>query len=350
MPPVGRPRPDEASYAALVTLLETKLDATAMAAPDPGRPPVHRLNRTEYGNAVRDLLGLDIDVRRLLPADDQAHGFDNLADVLSVSPTLMERYLSAARRISQLAVGASTVRPTFEMYRISANRAQDHRNSDDLPFGSRGGVSVRHYFPMDGEYLVRPRLQRTYVGYIRGIGQRHELDVRVDRERIATLVVGGEDHGRPAPPSFAGEIFGDEDWEDYLHRADERLEVRFAAKAGWRVVSLAFAKARALPEGPLQPIDRSSFNYGVDEMPYGDPAIESVAIGGPYVPSGQGDTPSRRRIFVCRPASSSPADERACATTILSTIARRAYRRPVDSADVEILLDFYGDRPSRRRL
>ena len=341
MPPQGRPRPDEASLNSFVRSLETALDTEALAHPDPGRPAAHRLNRTEYANAVRDLLALKIDVRRLLPADDLAHGFDNLADVLSVSPTLMERYLSAARYVSRLAVGPATVRPTLETHRISANRPQGSRNSDDLPFGSRGGAAVQHYFPVDGEYLVRVRLQRTYVGYIRGIGQRHQLEVRVDRERVSTLHVGGEDRGRPAPASYAGEIFGAEGWEDYLHRADELLEVRFSVKAGWRVVSVVFAKSKALPEGPLQPIDRSSFNYAVDEMPYGEPAVESISVGGPYESSGPGDTPSRQRIFVCLPASTLASDERVCAMKILSTLARRAYRRPVDSADVDVLMSFY---------
>ena len=167
MPPAGRPRPDAAAYAALTSWLEAELDRAAPAlAPAPRPFAVHRLNRVEYGNAVRDLLGVEVDTELLLPPDDDDEGFDNIADVLSVSPTLMERYLFAARRISQLAVGDPAVATASEIYRVPEALVQDERTSDDLPFGSRGGVAIRHYFPIDGEYSIRIRLQRSFYDVI----------------------------------------------------------------------------------------------------------------------------------------------------------------------------------------
>src|SRR5262245_38665082 len=192
MPPPGLPRPDPSASQAFVSSLVAVLDAAALRNPNPGRPAAHRLNRVEYGNAIRDLLHLEIDSRALLPPDDEDHGFDNIANILSVSPTLLERYQAAAQKVSQLAVGDPAIRPVFETYNVPERLVQDDRTSDDQPFGSRGGITFTHYFPLDGEYVVRLKLRRTLYSYIRGIGLPHQLDVRVDRQRVKVFTVGGE--------------------------------------------------------------------------------------------------------------------------------------------------------------
>ena len=203
MPPAGRPRPNDASSTAFADWLEATLDRSAMEHPNPGRATVHRLSRVEYGNAVRDLLGLDVDVRALLPPDDAAYGFDNNADVLSVSPALLERYLIAARKVARLATGDMTIRPVVESYRVSPLLLQSDRTSEDLPFGTRGGLAVRHYFPLDGEYVLRVQLQRGYGGTIRGMAQAQQLEVRLDGARVTTFAIGGAASiqlGPAAPP------------------------------------------------------------------------------------------------------------------------------------------------------
>jgi mono/diheme cytochrome c family protein len=238
MPPAGRPRPDHASLTAFADWLETTLDRSAMQHPNPGRATVHRLSRVEYGNAVRDLLGLDVDVRALLPPDDAAFGFDNNADVLSVSPALLERYLLAARKIARLATGDMTIRPVVESYRISPLLLQSDRMSEDLPFGTRGGVAVRHYFPLDGEYVLRIQLQRGYGGTIRGLGRAQEVEVRLDGARVTTFAVGGtRPNTNSNQPRLAGEALS--------RSVEEPLEVRFSAKAGMRLVGVAFQKQTA---------------------------------------------------------------------------------------------------------
>ena len=343
MPPVGRPRPDDETYDTLATWLESAIDRVAGATPNPGRnEAVHRLNRAEYANAIRDLLALDVDVRALLPADDiDQHGFDNMGDVLTVSPVLMERYLSAARKIARLAVGDTALGPTTETYKVPILLIQDDRMSDDLPFGSRGGIAVRHHFPVDGEYDVTIRLHRNYVNYVRGMGSSHQLEVRLDGVLVQTFTFGGEEPDvLQAPASYGGNQFGDPAWEEYMLFADADLRVQFRAMAGPRVVGVSFVRRVTEPEGVLQP-RQSAFAAAVNEMRDGDAAVEQVAIGGPYVNDGPGDTPSRRAIFTCQPASASAADADACARDILSSLARRAYRRPLETGDVETLMTFY---------
>jgi len=330
MPPPGMPRPDKATYEALTARLETALDRAAALKRNPGRVPIHRLNRAEYTNAIRDLFAMDIDGRALLPADEaDQHGFDNIAAVLSVSPALLERYMAAARKVSRLAVGDPTIVPVFETYKILKMLAQDDQRDDDLPFGSRGGVAIRHLFPVDGEYVVKIRLRRQLYNYILGLGAPHDLDVRLDGQRIRRFTVGGEGKGNPAPETFVGNTLGEPEWEKYMHEADAGLEVRFAAKAGTRPRE---------PEGVFQP-PQTGFNRATNEQYHGNPAVDSVAIGGPFQVAGPGESPTRRKVFVCRPAAA--ADESPCATKILSTLARRAYRRPVTDADIETLLPFY---------
>ncbi|MEE8117063.1 MAG: DUF1587 domain-containing protein, partial [Gemmatimonadales bacterium] len=345
MPPPGRPRPDGAGSTAFVAYLETELDRAATARPEPGRTETfHRLNRAEYQNAVRDLL--DVDVSGRLPADDaDEHGFDNMADVLSVSPALLERYMSTARKISRLAVGIAPTVPTVETYRIPLLMYQDDRRSEDLPFGSRGGIAIRHRFPVDGEYSLTIRLQRTYTDYIRGLGTPQQLDVRMDGTLIKRFTVGGgaPPDAKAAPASFAGNppLFGHPDWEVYVLEADNNLEVTFPAKAGQRVVGISFERKLWEPEGVLQP-RQTGFPLAINERWDGNAAVDTVEIGGPYTVDGPGDTASRRRIFVCHPDRGANAAQ--CAREILSRLARRAYRRPVTDTDVEMLLGFYEDR------
>ena len=349
MPPAGSPRPAEATYRAVASWLETEIDTVALASPDPGRGETfHRLNRAEYHAAVRDLLAVDVDVAELLPADDTyEHGFDNNGDVLSISPDLVARYLSAARRISRLAVGIPPIGPTVATYRVHPGLVQDERQDDLLSFGSRGGVAIPHYFPVDGEYTVRVRLHRNFSDYIIGYAAPQELDVRVDGALVERFAVGDADSvGQMAPLSFSGNIAGDPEWEYYMNTGDAHLEVRFPAKAGQRTVGVSFVRRAAELEGVLQPRNRGYGRF-VDERYDEDAAVEQVAIGGPYTVEGPGDTPSRREIFACRPDGTATAEEEeACAGRILGKLARRAYRRPVEGGDVEALLDFF--RTGRR--
>ena len=350
MPPPGRPRPEREDALALVSYLETTLDGAAAANPRVGRTETfHRLNRAEYRNAVRDLLQVDADVSELLPADDSdAHGFDNMAAVLSVSPALLERYLSAARKISRLAVGFAPPVPSVDTHHVPLLLYQDERLSEDLPFGSRGGLAIRHRFPVDGEYTIRLRLQRTYTDYIRGLGTPQHLDVRIDGRLIERFTVGGEaaPHATAAPASFAGNtpLFGHPDWEQYVLGADEDLAVTFPAEAGERVVGVSFERKLWEPEGVLQP-RQTGFPLAINERWQGNAAIGSVEIGGPYAVDGPGITASRRTIFTCHPDAG--ADAAACARQILERLARRAYRRPVTDADIDLLLGFYEERERR---
>ena len=343
MPPVGRPRPDEETYDALAAWLETEIDRFAAANPNPGRTEAfHRLNRAEYANAVRDLLALDVDVEALLPADDiDEHGFDNMADVLTFSPSLMERYLSAARKTARLVVGETPLSPASEIYDVPILLIQGDRMGDDLPFGSRGGIGIRHHFPVDGEYDLAIRLHRNYVNYIRGLGSAHELEVRLDGALVRTFTFGGEEPDvLQAPAGYAGNQFGDPEWEEYMLFADANLRFRFPAQAGPHVVAVSFVRKFTEPEGVLQP-RQSVFAAAVNEERDGNAAVENVAITGPFVSGGRGDTPSRRAVFTCQPASGASSDEEACAREILSSLARRAYRRPVESADLGTLMEFY---------
>ena len=343
MPPVGRPRPEIETYDALASWLESELDQYAADRPNPGRTEAfHRLNRAEYANAIRDLLVIDVDVNELLPADDiDQYGFDNMADVLTVSPALMDRYLSAARKIGRLALGEEPLGPATETYSVNILNVQDDRMGDDVPFGSRGGLGIRHYFPVDGEYDLAVTLHRNYVNYVRGMGSRHELEVRLDGELVRSFTFGGEEPDvTQAPASYGGNQFGDPEWEEYMLFADANMRVRFPATAGPHVVSVTFVRRFTEPEGVLQP-RQSSFAVAVNEMRDGNAAVDKVAIGGPYVSHGPGDTPSRRAIFSCQPATNSNSDEERCAQEILSGLARRAYRRPLEEFDLSTLMNFY---------
>ena len=363
MPPAGRPRPDRQTYDGFRAWLEAELDRAAATGVEPGRVPTHRLNRAEYANAVRDLLALEVDAAALLPADDTGHGFDNLAGTLALSPVLMERYLSAARRISRLAVGDPTIGPGFtsQVYGVPITMAQNERMSEDLPFGSRAGLAVRHHFPLDGEYVVTIRLKRSVYEYIVNIDEAHDLDLRVDGRRVARFNVGGAEPGKPAPATFSGTFvaagdaeYPSQDWDDYRTGADADLIVRVPVRAGTRVVGVSFVGKSWEQEGVRQPPLReygATVTETTDTSPRPEgPGVESVAIDGPYAASGPGETASRARIFVCRPSGGAGAGrggpgvraaEEACAREILATLARRAYRRPVDGADLGPLLAFF---------
>ena len=344
MPPAGRPGPDPSARQAFVSSLEGALDVYAARHLNPGRTDaLHRLNRTEYQNTIRDLLALDVDVTSLLPADDaDKHGFDNIANVLTVSPALFERYLSAARTLSHLAVGMSPSGPVVDTYDLPRLLKQDEYLSADLPFGSRGGMAIRHHFPVDGEYSISVRLQRTSREYLIGLGEVHQLEIRVDGQRVRTFTVGQEGIGEPAPVSFAGNLPGSAEWEQYALTGDSRLHGRVPVKAGSRVVGISFVDRRAMPEDPFQlrpPADARFSTLGSDETPEEAPAVAAVSIAGPYGATSVSETPSRHRIMVCRPAYA--ADEDACARMILSTLARRAYRRPVGADELRALFGFY---------
>jgi mono/diheme cytochrome c family protein len=337
MPPIGRPRPEKPAVAALISSLETGLDRAAAEHPNPGRAPLHRLNRTEYANAIRDLLALDVDVRALLPADDtDEHGFDNVAEVLTVSPALMERYLFAARKIGRLALGYPTG-PGVELYTLPRMLAQEDRLSDDLPFGSRGGTAVRHFFPADAEYKIKIKLKSNLYDYILGLGRPQQLDVRLDGALVKRFTVGGRSDLNPPPPSFSGAMRGNSEYETHAHDADAGLEVSLAVKAGTRVVGVFFVRQSWEGEGVLQPV-QTGYPLAVNEQWDGLAAIDSVAIDGPFKITGPGDTPSRRRVLTCAPRG---GDDEVCAKRILLALARRAYRRPVTDDDLKTLLEFY---------
>jgi mono/diheme cytochrome c family protein len=331
MPPAGVRRPDETSYHALAAWLESRIDRAAFAAPNPGRPLLHRLNRAEYANAIRDLLELDVDVTVLLPPDDSAYGFDNVSDVLGVSPSLQERYLSAAEKISEAALGDPSAGRVTETYRVRQDLSQD-QHIDGLPLGTLGGTLVRHTFPMDGEYDLQVRFFRTNFGNLRGLEHPHAVEVTLDGARVRFGMIGGDEDLRAAfdkPTETADAI-------------DARFAVRVPVKAGPHTVGVSFVENLGLVDtARLQPFLRSS----ADTLDWtGRPHLDRVSITGPFNATGPGDTPARRKIFVCRPAT--PASESACARQIIATLTRRAFRKPTQDAELQPILEFY--KSSRR--
>ena len=339
MPPAGRPRPRREEARAVASWLETRLDEAAARDPDPGRTgSLHRLNRTEYGNAIRDLLALEVDVAALLPGDETSDtGFDNNAEVLSISTAQLERYLSAARKISRLATGVLTA-PDFARFENSVLLTQADRQSEDLPLGSRGGLSATHHFPADGTYIFRIGLTSNWQDYVRGMGRRNLLDLRIDGRLVRRFTVGGEAPGTPAPTTWSPAEAGDPEWERYVRESAAHLEVRAEVEGGPHVVGVSFVRNRWEPEGPLQPVMKGAV-LSNDEKYHGNAEVQALTIEGPYEGAVPGDTPSRRRIFVCRPPA--PSGDEACARRILSRLARLAYRGPPTDGDVETLVDFF---------
>jgi hypothetical protein len=342
MPPPGMPRPDEAAYDGLATSLESALDRAASLHANPGRPLIRRLNRSEYANAIRDLVALDLDVSTLLPPDDAAFGFDNISEMLTTSPALLERYLVAADRVSALAVGAP-VSAGSDTYRVRQDRSQD-QHIEGLPLGSVGGLVVNHIFPLDAEYKFSLSLYRTNLEAIRGLEHPHQIEITVDGVRVFIATIGGDtEKGEP-----------DSAITDRSDAVDARLQIQVPVTAGPHAVGATFVRKIGESTQRLRPFLRSS--AGTYDST-GRPHIETMTIAGPFNPTGPGDTPSRRRIFTCTPSTRSngtgaaapsrrrsreiQASEDGCATKIVSTLARRAFRRPVTNADVSRLMTFY---------
>ena len=327
MPPVGAARPDKSSLDNLASYLETSIDKVASLNPNPGRTVLHRLNRAEYGNAIRDLFAISaLDVTSLLPADTEAYGFDNVADVLGTSPALMERYLSAAWKVSSMAVSDPRITPTIETFRVRYDLSQ-HDHIEGLPIGTRGGMLIKYDFPVDGEYVIRPKLWKTTVNQLGGLELAHDLEITFDGARVKLARVGGPEDERNSyefPSSTADEI-------------EKRFETRLSVKAGPHAVGVAFLKKSSAPSVDLlQPYLRDR----IDPIsPAGIPELDRVTIEGPFNPKAGSESPSRRRIFVCHPAANS--DPLPCAKTILSTVARRAYRRPLTDAETSRLVGFF---------
>jgi len=326
MPPVGMPRPEKTALTSFAASLETAIDTAAAAHPKPGRPVLHRLNRSEYGNAIRDLLALDVDVASLLPPDEEAYGFDNIADVLGVSPALMERYLSASWKVASLAVGNPKITPTKDTFRVRGDLSQ-HDHIEELPVGTRGGMLIRYTFPVDGEYLVSPKLYRETVNIIRGLEVAHDLEVTFDGQRVRLERFGGKNDelANYLNPTAAGDDL------------EKRFQSRLSVKAGPHTIGVAFLKkSSATTVELLQPFERER----IDPItPVGIPELDQVTIEGPFNVTGPGDSPSRRRIFTCKSADGAPGV--ACARMILSTLGRRAYRRPLTDSETDRLLGFY---------
>ena len=319
MPPPNMPQPSVEERGALLSFLETTLDQAAAARPNPGRTEtLRRLNRTEYQNAIRDLLLLEIDATSLLPPDESGYGFDNVT-VGDLPPALVDRYISAAQKISRLATGSAQSSLQSDIIRVAPDLTQEE-HAAGLPIGTRGGVLVKYTFAQDGEYDIQFYLARGYSGDIDGLRgtEQHEIRLLLDRKPIGTMTV-------QRPP----------DGDDSL--LDRNLKVRVPVAAGPHELAVTFLRnSSSLLETARQPLQA---HFNERRHPRITPAIQQVSITGPYLAKGGGDTPSRRRIFVCRPAE--PSQEDACARQILSTLMRRAFRRPISGADLERPLAFY---------
>jgi mono/diheme cytochrome c family protein len=330
MPPPMARRPDQATYGRVIAWLDRELDHAAAAHPNPGAPLIHRLNRAEYANAIRDLLSLDIDVAALLPPDDSAYGFDNIADVLGLSPVLVERYVSAAEAISAAAVGERDVSVGSVTFRVPQDRSQD-KHIEGTPLGTIGGLTVQRWFPVDGQYDFTIKLLRTNTDGLIGLERPHQLEISIDGERVFLETIGGpKDMPKPRARGKA------DDDDEPSPQVEARLHARVAVKAGPRLVTATFIARDGVDTRRLQDFVRTTTS------PYdstGWPHIRELTITGPFNTTGVGDTPTRLRIFTCRPVR--VADEDRCATEILSKLARRAYRRAVTVSDLKPVLAFY---------
>ena len=321
MPPAGRPRPDETATDQFVARLSSDLEAAFDASPNPGRTQTfHRLNRAEYQNAIRDLLAIDVDVAELLPADDSSYGFDNIAGVLKLSQSLMERYLSASRTIARLAVGGTPPAVVGETYRVAPDY-QQHDRISDLPVGTRGGTLVRHLFPQDAGYEFKVELSGAA-----SLREEHKLELTIDGTQVKLFTLVPRD-SRPA--AYAPDI-------------DGKLAVTVPVTGGPHDVGVAFYRKPAdLVEGVREPFQNPRISGNEGGLGGSIPVVTSLTIVGPHGAKGPGDTPSRRRIFICRPSSG--AHETSCAKSVLTQLARRAYRGSVGQQDLEVLLQFYAD-------
>ena len=340
MPPLGMPKPDKATAEDFVTSIETSIDKAYVAHPNPGRPALHRLNRAEYANAIRDLLALDIDSSQYLPTDDASFGFDNVASVLGLSPALQERYIAAAGKLSRLAVGDPATSPIVDTYRVRSDISQDD-HIEGLPLGTRGGVLIHHTFPLDAEYVIKVKLLKSTVDLLFGGNAQDEtLEIALNGERVKRLTINPK--VKVDPNELVDKVRNDgfdpaAATKLSMSQPQDNLEARIFVKAGPQTVTAAFLKKTMAPvEDLLQPFERSTFD---PSDPKGLPHVLTVSIAGPFNAKGAGDTPSRRRIFTCHPASA--AEEMPCARKIVTSLARRAYREPVSDTDLETLLGFY---------
>ncbi|HZF29097.1 MAG TPA: DUF1592 domain-containing protein [Gammaproteobacteria bacterium] len=329
MPPPGEPRPDRQAALGVARYLATKLDAAAAAAPKPGRQPLHRLNRAEYGNAIRDLLGFSIDVESLLPADSSSHGFDNVSDVLKSSPLLLERYLTLGMLVAATAVGDTTIAPRAVHYAPRPDLSQN-RWIEGLPLGTRGGLAVDHYFPVDGTYELRPELWEAAASTVRGLEgfkTPFEYEMLLDGVPVHRATLGGVED----------DALSNRDQGSATASAQERIRVRLPVTAGLHKLGFTFVmKSFAIEQRVLQPFE-SDLPAGNDA--YGWPRIAQVLVTGPFEATGPGDTPVRRAIFTCRPSAAVAHVD--CAEQILGRLARRAYSRSVTETELKMLLDFY---------
>ena len=324
MPPPGMPHPDTATYESLARYLETALDQAAAATPNPGRPAAYRLSRFQYANAVRDLIALDVDAASLLPADDSGYGFDNIGDVLTVSPMLLEKYLSAAAKISRLAVGDPSLEPTSTEFQIPPPPCRPTAKAATCQSAPAAALRFAITFRWTLNTSSRSGLQRGKdATTIVGMSEPRQLDIRLDGRRLRLFTVGG-------PSARCSRYSGD---------LDDGLEVRIPVAAGSHEVASTFVKDTVKPEGVLDRAGNQAFFEGVG----------SVSIAGPYAPTGSGDTASRRKIFVCRPRGQR-SDEDACATRIITTLARRAYRRPITKEEIPSLMTPHEGGERRRRV
>ena len=354
MPPAGAPHPDTSVRGAFLGWLEGELDRAAATRPNPGRTePFHRLNRTEYRNAVRDLLALDLDVSSMLPADDASYGFDNIAGVLKMSPTLMEQYLGAAQRVSRLAIGTGVPGPSVEYIRITDDLPQDV-HLPGLPFGTRGGTQFNYVFPADADYEFRVRIARDLNESVPVYTEAQQVEIDIDGARVGgfTLPGVGTPPPRPQPSSDSagsqperpqisqidGGIRVTARQREERNKADESWNLRLPVRAGPHALTVTFTnRTSALDETARLPFLRPyPSGVNIPETRLGV-SLRSVEIAGPYNVRGPGDTPSRRRVFTCTTATE------VCAKQILSTLARRAYRRPVTDGDVATLMAFFRD-------
>jgi mono/diheme cytochrome c family protein len=351
MPPAGARRPERAALDAFASGVEAAVDRAAAASPNPGRAPLHRMNRAEYANAIRDLLALDVDAATLLPADDSSRGFDNIADVLGVSPSLLERYVAAAAKISRLAVGERDAAPNQVTYTVRGDLSQN-RTLEGQPLGTRGGTTVKHNFPADGDYQIKLSLLKLSFGQVFGEGaEGEELEVTLNGTRVRLFKLDEVPmfFMRQSPGSHPEKPKPTDPIEERVKMTpDIRLEFTLKVKAGPQTIGVAFLNKNYTANEDLvrRPVSSTydvfiGMQYGYSTAPH----LSRVVITGPYNPTGISDTPSRQRLFVCKPKTA--ADEPACARQIIASLARRAYRRPVNDTDVDALLAFYQQEKAR---
>src|SRR4051812_33656087 len=316
MPPPSAAQPDAATRTELMSWITTTLDRAAAANPNPGRPVLHRLNRAEYANAVRDLLALDVDPSTLLPPDDSAYGFDNVGDVLGMSPVLLERFMEAANKVGAVAIGDPDIGTAAQTFHIRQDASQD-THVEGLPIGTVGGILAKVTLPLDAEYQIAVKMFRTNLGVMRGLEYEHEIEYTVDGARVHTFRMGGE-------ADFKANLVNMTKAGDVI---DERGRIKLKLTAGPHVIGAAFIGRSDAPNPTrLQPFIRSSTDTRDTS---GHPHFDTLTVTGPFNGTGSGDTPSRRKVFSCTPKTR--ADEDACARRIIGRLARLAYRGDVSA-------------------